>query len=129
MHLPVEFEIPISPVPCPRPRVSRWGVYYPKKYVVWRKSMAAAVTEAKGRRHTISSSRRLVVELECYVKTPKNSKLEDPKPDVDNYAKAILDACNKILWDDDSQIVELKVTKQWSGSQHGGKTVIRVSSA
>lgn len=36
------------------------------------------------------------------------------KPDVDNYAKGVKDACNGILWRDDSQVVELFVRKFYS---------------
>lgn len=36
------------------------------------------------------------------------------KPDVDNYVKGIKDACNKVLWHDDSQIVDLSVSKYYS---------------
>lgn len=32
-------------------------------------------------------------------------------PDVDNYAKLVMDACNGILWDDDAQIVALFAQK------------------
>ena len=36
------------------------------------------------------------------------------KPDADNCAKSVLDALNKIAFDDDSQIVELHVNKYYS---------------
>lgn len=36
------------------------------------------------------------------------------KPDVDNYVKAIKDACNKVLWHDDSQVVDLHISKYYS---------------
>ena len=36
------------------------------------------------------------------------------KPDVDNYAKGVLDGLNKIAFYDDNQIVELTVTKNYS---------------
>lgn len=36
------------------------------------------------------------------------------KPDVDNYVKGIKDACNKILWRDDSQVVDMSVSKWYS---------------
>ncbi|WP_026678196.1 RusA family crossover junction endodeoxyribonuclease [Fictibacillus gelatini] len=36
------------------------------------------------------------------------------KPDADNFVKAIKDACNQILWKDDSQIVDLHVSKFYS---------------
>lgn len=31
------------------------------------------------------------------------------KPDIDNFAKLVLDACNTIAWKDDRQVVELHV--------------------
>lgn len=36
------------------------------------------------------------------------------KPDVDNYVKGVKDGCNKIIWKDDSQIVDLHVSKFYS---------------
>lgn len=36
------------------------------------------------------------------------------KPDLDNEAKSVLDACNGILYKDDSQIVDLSVSKFYS---------------
>ncbi|GAB1809805.1 RusA family crossover junction endodeoxyribonuclease [Priestia megaterium] len=36
------------------------------------------------------------------------------KPDVDNYVKGIKDALNKVIWNDDSQIVDLHVSKFYS---------------
>lgn len=36
------------------------------------------------------------------------------KPDLDNIAKIILDALNKLAYDDDSQIVELTINKFYS---------------
>lgn len=38
----------------------------------------------------------------------------DRKPDADNLAKAILDACNGILWRDDAQLVQLAVEKLYA---------------
>ncbi len=36
------------------------------------------------------------------------------KPDADNYAKSICDALNQVIWKDDSQIVEMRVSKSYS---------------
>lgn len=36
------------------------------------------------------------------------------KPDVDNYVKGVKDACNKVIWKDDSQVVDLHVSKWYS---------------
>ncbi|MEH6848578.1 RusA family crossover junction endodeoxyribonuclease [Bacillus pseudomycoides] len=36
------------------------------------------------------------------------------KPDVDNYVKGVKDALNNVIWKDDSQVVDLKVSKWYS---------------
>lgn len=36
------------------------------------------------------------------------------RPDVDNLAKAVIDALNGVAWDDDSQIVQLSVHKDYT---------------
>lgn len=36
------------------------------------------------------------------------------KPDIDNIAKAVLDALNSVAYRDDIQIVELQIRKQYS---------------
>jgi Holliday junction resolvase RusA-like endonuclease len=36
------------------------------------------------------------------------------KPDVDNYAKLVMDSLNEIVWRDDSQIVQLEASKFYS---------------
>jgi Holliday junction resolvase RusA-like endonuclease len=36
------------------------------------------------------------------------------KPDIDNMAKAIFDAANKIVWQDDNQVCSLRITKEYS---------------
>ncbi len=36
------------------------------------------------------------------------------KPDLDNLIKGIKDGCNKIIWHDDSQIVDMTVRKFYS---------------
>ena len=46
------------------------------------------------------------------------------KPDADNVAKAILDACNGVVFRDDSQIVMLTATKEFSETP-GVRVVIR----
>lgn len=38
------------------------------------------------------------------------------KTDVDNYAKAILDGLNKVVWKDDKLICDLRVTRVWAKS-------------
>lgn len=39
-------------------------------------------------------------------KRPKNKEYPIARPDLDNLLKPLLDACNGILWKDDSQVVQ-----------------------
>jgi Holliday junction resolvase RusA-like endonuclease len=62
--------------------------------------------------------------LEAYCKVtmthlalrPKTSKLAYPKPDVDNYAKSVMDALteSRVWWDDDDQVISLLTEKSWA---------------
>ena len=65
------------------------------------------------------------VTIMAHFKPPKKSKkvvgdmlaghiLPTKKPDVDNIAKIILDGLNRIAWDDDTQVVDLSITKYYS---------------
>lgn len=38
------------------------------------------------------------------------------KPDADNYIKAIKDALKSVIWRDDSQVVDLHISKYYSDS-------------
>lgn len=44
---------------------------------------------------------------------PKYVKYWTKKPDLDNMVKLVLDAMNKVFFQDDAQIVELVATKQY----------------
>jgi len=69
----------------------------------------------------------LVVYLDFYKLKPKsyakNVVYWTKKPDIDNMAKLVLDAMNKIFFIDDSQVVELNITKQYGDIE---KIVINV---
>ena len=115
----MELTFPVSPVAASRPRVSRHGSYYAGPYKRFRSEAAGVVLEVLGV-DFIPFTDKLNVDVECYCTRPKTSKLEYPKPDVDNMAKAVLDILNKKLWEDDSQIVRLYITKQWAQAGEQG---------
>ena len=57
----------------------------------------------------------VAVRIDVHGRLPKRERVPAPnlvKPDVDNIAKAVLDALNGVAYDDDSQVVELTV-KKW----------------
>ena len=47
-----------------------------------------------------------------------------PRPDVDNAAKAVLDALNGVAWEDDSQVERLGVEKSYGQE---ARTTVRIS--
>lgn len=107
-------------MPAPRPRFRviqpRGGgraiasAYNPKEYTDW---SVAAAKQLKG---ALSEPLEgpVTVGMIVTVQRPKTTKLDAPKPDIDNYAKAVLDAMTKAgLWHDDTQVVFLGVKKQW----------------
>lgn len=104
----------VEPCPCPRPRVGRWGAYYPAKYVKWSKSFTNILRGVVEARKIPTSAVPLEVSISCFATKPRTSKLAYPRPDVDNLAKSVLDASNGILWIDDTLIVDLRVTKAWT---------------
>lgn len=57
----------------------------------------------------------VAVRIDVHGRLPKRERVPAPnlvKPDVDNIAKAVLDALNGVAYGDDSQVVELTV-KKW----------------
>lgn len=47
------------------------------------------------------------------------------RPDLDNFAKLVLDAANGVLWPDDSAVVELAVSKRY-GREPGVRLVVSI---
>lgn len=103
--------IPVTPVPASRPRVTRWGTYYGKTYSKFRKDAKVALD---GVYDGEPLSGGLEVSLWFYCKKPKTTRRVEPRGDVDNYVKAILDSCNEKIWEDDDQILRLTARKRWA---------------
>jgi len=97
--------------------VSRWGTYYPKKYKDW---LAAATEQLKGQGPTMEGPLAVTITVLCV--RPKNPANPYPVGDVDNYAKAALDALQHAgILPDDKHVVGLQVFKAYAvGSQRSG---------
>lgn len=105
----------IEPIPCPRPRLSHFGAYYPANYTLWKRRADRVVRQAvKGLPGHKPIDYPIDVWLSFLVKKPKATRLYSPKPDIDNYMKAIFDACNGIVWTDDSLVQRVCASKLWA---------------
>ena len=104
--LTLKFTVPIEPLPQPRPRFSRFGVYEPKKITEYKKAIAAVAKLA------MKDSEPMTGELSAVIRLYRKYKRCSRRfGDFDNLAKAVLDALNKIVYDDDAQIVKCTIEK------------------
>jgi Holliday junction resolvase RusA-like endonuclease len=110
-------DLDIEPMPCPRPRVASKPfarAYMPSQYTNWKDAVARLIEAAREKQQIATLEGPLAVTLNIRATKPRTSKLAYPKPDADNYAKSILDACTDAgLWGDDTQVVNLEVFKRW----------------
>ena len=118
--------IPITPVPKARPRFTRYGhTYTPKKTADYEKAIAEYWRQATNG-FMYDKEQALIVNLVFGIPIPKStskSKTElmangtirpTKKPDVDNLAKAVMDALNGVAWVDDSQVVRVSIYKEYA---------------
>ena len=119
----IEFYVPGKPVAQSRPRFARRGNFVQtydatpaKDYKSWVKSCALDHM-AKFNVSLIPRDIPLVMLLTVEVERPKAKKkalFVVTKPDVDNFAKGIMDSLESVMYSADQQIVRLIVSKQYS---------------
>jgi Holliday junction resolvase RusA-like endonuclease len=127
MSLAVYFVVDGPPVGKGRPRVStiagRPRLYTPAKTQAWEVKVAQACKDSMSIANPSEYpwSVRIVMCVGIPVSWPKWRKqaalggLEVPgRPDLDNVAKAVLDACNGIVYFDDSQVTRLCIEKRYA---------------
>lgn len=101
--------------------------YYPASYKAWKEQAGRhLINAATNARAPVPLEGPLAVTVVCHVQRPKTTKLDHPKPDVDNYAKSVLDAATQAgLWGDDSQVVSLQVRKLWATTEPHIELVVK----
>ena len=136
----IEFFVPGAPIGKGRPRAARRGagvvMFTPAKTAGYEALVAAAASNAMRAEAGPLFTGPLEAVLEMRIPIPASwskahkaaalagTELPTSKPDVDNVAKAVLDACNGVVFRDDSQIVMLVATKAFS-DEPGVRVVIR----
>ena len=112
----IYIHFPLNPVPASRPRVSRWGTYYPKRHETFRREASGFLDglEETGVLPDPPLEGGLVVWVTFNIKKPKTTKLDLPRGDVDNYTKILFDALTGRVWKDDTQVEIMSVRKAWA---------------
>lgn len=121
----IQFTIPGQPIAKGRPKFTVQGgfarVYTPKATADYEAKIAGIAMQAMAGRPP--SARPIEVLLELRMEIPvswsKAKRLAasvgtvraTKKPDADNVLKGVKDACNGIVWVDDSQVVVITVRK------------------
>ncbi len=107
-------EFRIEPVAKGRPRFTRSGrTYTPEKTKTFETQIKWEMSVSKA---PLITNRALKAKIEFHFTRPKSQKSlhHTVRPDLDNVCKALLDAGNGILWHDDSQFVEIRMSKHYA---------------
>lgn len=119
----VKFTIPGIPIPKARPRIVRGHAFTPKKTKDYEALVQDVYNLTVGEYLGDSA---IVATIDLFFPIPKSyskskrrriaeGKIKHTKrPDVDNCAKAILDALNEVAYKDDAQVVESRITKNYA---------------
>ena len=100
----ISVEIPGQPIPCPRPRVSKHGTYYPKRYTDWLRDAQVLLRQA-----CVKQNGGRLMEGDVTVEVTFYGAR--PNADIDNLCKSVLDAAQGQVFKDDRQVVELLAEK------------------
>ena len=112
----MKLTVEITPIPLERNYHGKRKNFLPEKSRVFRENFQWLLMNE--RRFIKQYLGALKVTLHFY--KPARPTAKTRYGDIDNLAKAVLDACNGILWLDDSQIVELH------GYKHKGEGKIEI---
>mgnify|MGYP003652048603 CR=1 FL=1 len=137
MTFVVNFCIDAPPVAKGRPRFSTRGgfvkTYTPAKTSDWETVVRAEAVKAMGASDPLGAPVALSLRFYLPKKAQEAAKLgqtkHTKKPDLDNFAKAVMDAFNGVLYVDDSQVVDLHVGKYYSDWPRVAVTLMEVIDA
>ena len=119
----ISFTVPGPPKGKGRPRFSKFGAYTPAATKKYEKYMQACFHEQCSEHIMIDEA--MIVHIVAHFPIPKSytkkkktaiangQLLPTKKPDIDNIVKCI-DALNGIAWVDDSSIVRIIASKEYS---------------
>ena len=104
---PLTFFVHGVPIAKGRPRSLKSGgpTYTPPETVAWERTVATYARQALAKAQWRGPSDAcFAVRADFHLPTGH-------RKDVDNLAKSAIDACNKLIWKDDSQVADLRVKR------------------
>ena len=123
----ISFSVPGKPQPKQRPRVLKSGITYtPRETLLYEEKVIQAAKDSGTLPQSPIEDQALKMILWAFMPIPaswskkkkeqaRNRKIYPTnRPDIDNLAKIVMDALNRIAYADDSQIVQLVINKQYS---------------
>jgi len=132
------FVVPGEPVPQPRARVSTRGgfarAYVPRQHPVHAYRDGIAI-KAKAAGATVTED-AFSVTIAATFGRPKSHRNKGglkttapllPREDVDNLAKAVLDALTGVAWHDDKQVASLHIVKSYGTAGATEVTIAKFS--
>ncbi len=105
----MKIEIEIEPIPNPRPRFSGGRCYEPARIKKFKTDVGIMARQAMKGKPPFNSAVKVVCKF--YRKYKETSRKFG---DADNLLKSVMDALNKICWEDDSQIISCTAEKYQS---------------
>ncbi len=121
-----EFVVSGQPIGKGRPRFTKNGIVYTDANTKKYEDRISQSAWAEMRRDKLKSTdRRVGLIMTAFMEIPKSYSRKKvmecqagivipPRPDIDNIAKAVLDACNGIIYSDDKQIWHMTVFKRYT---------------
>lgn len=119
----ISFTVPGQPVGKQRPRVTKYGTYTPKATVTYESMVRMAAHMAMNGSKLLKGPLRADIDVRMDIPQSwsKKRRLEamqgliipSTKPDLDNVLKAILDACQGVVFHDDKQVCALQMAKTY----------------
>lgn len=97
----------------PRPRVTRHGVYTPKRFVDYGERIAAEFRKQLPKPLEGAVSLKVTVQRKIPKSRPKKTASEPDtfRPDLDNIVKLVMDALNGVAYLDDNQVALIQAEK------------------
>ena len=126
----VSFTIDAEPVPASRPRVGKFGTYYPETHKRYEGVLMKVLSQVLGLTHAGAVALRIM----CVMPRYKTSTFPVHRADVDNLAKLPMDCMTAMktedgqpkVWSDDCMVVHLEASTRFTRDGEQPHTKIKL---